>query len=437
MPDPISSPAVAENETAALLELLEADAKENKVHARQLSKQLHASEARLEKTSNLLDFALRDLRKSERDVAELSEMNAALEAKLQVEVKRGHAAAQRNAALEAKLQAEVKRGHTAAQIGVQAQHGFQAMKKSVVELRAAIFAVGTAPTRSNRGEFLLPTLEEAAAHAAAQLGAVSTAALKVQHELASTIARTAAYQACSADASPLTGAPLEHSKELQQIAGKLQQPVDKEPPRKDAKLLSPPRHCQGETQYEDKGSSLPPQESSGAGRRDAAMQPDRYDIKGSTKLDDLKAVIADALAPMAAAAKLAAASGAGSKRNATWWQEERARAAKRAVKKHEEEPCIYVCKFSGCGKSYASTDAVRKHCRKQHGEWLVSLGNQGMTELYCQRIVTSKPETLESKSGASHWDDERPAVPDDACASEEGTLLRLPDACMDVWEAAF
>ena len=30
----------------------------------------------------------------------------------------------------------------------------------------------------------------------------------------------------------------------------------------------------------------------------------------------------------------------------------------------------FRCKYPGCRKLYASTDAVRKHCRKRHLEWL-------------------------------------------------------------------
>ena len=49
----------------------------------------------------------------------------------------------------------------------------------------------------------------------------------------------------------------------------------------------------------------------------------------------------------------------------------------------------FLCKFPGCGKGYASTDAVRKHCRQRHLEWLRRLGH-GCPALYC------------------HWGDEKP-----------------------------
>jgi len=34
------------------------------------------------------------------------------------------------------------------------------------------------------------------------------------------------------------------------------------------------------------------------------------------------------------------------------------------------EEAIFTCKFPGCTRQYASTDGVRKHCRKSHPEWL-------------------------------------------------------------------
>lgn len=50
----------------------------------------------------------------------------------------------------------------------------------------------------------------------------------------------------------------------------------------------------------------------------------------------------------------------------------------------------FRCKFPGCRKLYASTDAVRKHCRKRHLDWLrqidrYSAHERGMPKpaLYC------------------------------------------------------
>jgi len=36
----------------------------------------------------------------------------------------------------------------------------------------------------------------------------------------------------------------------------------------------------------------------------------------------------------------------------------------------DEPNAIYTCKFPGCDRQYASTDGVRKHCRKSHPDWL-------------------------------------------------------------------
>merc|ERR1719424_2214941 len=43
----------------------------------------------------------------------------------------------------------------------------------------------------------------------------------------------------------------------------------------------------------------------------------------------------------------------------------------------------YRCK--ACGREYASTDAVRKHARQNHTEWLREMG-QGSPLLYCTPI---------------------------------------------------
>jgi len=48
------------------------------------------------------------------------------------------------------------------------------------------------------------------------------------------------------------------------------------------------------------------------------------------------------------------------------------------------DPSIkFYCRFPGCKKGYASTDAVRKHCRQRHLEWLRRLGH-GCPALYCR-----------------------------------------------------
>jgi len=50
----------------------------------------------------------------------------------------------------------------------------------------------------------------------------------------------------------------------------------------------------------------------------------------------------------------------------------------------KSDPSIrFYCRFPRCGKGYASTDAVRKHCRQRHLEWLRRLGH-GCPALYCR-----------------------------------------------------
>jgi len=54
------------------------------------------------------------------------------------------------------------------------------------------------------------------------------------------------------------------------------------------------------------------------------------------------------------------------------------------------EEAIFTCKFPGCTRQYASTDGVRKHCRKSHPEWLrevdLDKGNLGCRwAAYCTR----------------------------------------------------
>ena len=49
---------------------------------------------------------------------------------------------------------------------------------------------------------------------------------------------------------------------------------------------------------------------------------------------------------------------------------------------------MYECLFPGCGRRYASSDATRKHARKQHRGWLESLPAQGPTH-YCREVPGS------------------------------------------------
>jgi len=65
----------------------------------------------------------------------------------------------------------------------------------------------------------------------------------------------------------------------------------------------------------------------------------------------------------------------------------RPRSASRADSSRSASPAIpgrnYVCRQ--CHREYASTDAVRKHCRQNHPEWLREQG-QGCPTLYCQIV---------------------------------------------------
>lgn len=65
--------------------------------------------------------------------------------------------------------------------------------------------------------------------------------------------------------------------------------------------------------------------------------------------------------------------------------------------------CRFQCRFPGCEKLYASRDAVRKHCRKRHLDWLRHLDELAVCErnlpkpsLYCRwgeiNLVTAGEE---------------------------------------------
>ena len=48
----------------------------------------------------------------------------------------------------------------------------------------------------------------------------------------------------------------------------------------------------------------------------------------------------------------------------------------------------FTCRHPGCKKAFGSSDAVRKHCRKEHSDWLRSLPNLGPTT-YCMPAPAS------------------------------------------------
>lgn len=79
----------------------------------------------------------------------------------------------------------------------------------------------------------------------------------------------------------------------------------------------------------------------------------------------------------------------------------------------------YVCRK--CHREYASTDAVRKHCRQNHAEWLRERG-QGCPTLYCT-VVDAAP-TPDGFAPAAVVDATPSAVlPACSLASEDPTTL--------------
>lgn len=59
---------------------------------------------------------------------------------------------------------------------------------------------------------------------------------------------------------------------------------------------------------------------------------------------------------------------------------------------------MYACRF--CNREYASTDAVRKHARMVHPEWIKAQG-QGCASLYCTPIVDAPLVLREPQSTAA------------------------------------
>merc|ERR1719231_1731367 len=57
----------------------------------------------------------------------------------------------------------------------------------------------------------------------------------------------------------------------------------------------------------------------------------------------------------------------------------------------------YMC--NQCGREYASTDAVRKHARQNHPEWLKDQG-QGCPSLYCT-VIEGPSGTQQAVDGAA------------------------------------
>ena len=72
------------------------------------------------------------------------------------------------------------------------------------------------------------------------------------------------------------------------------------------------------------------------------------------------------------------------------------RSASRADSSRSASPAIpgrsYICRK--CHREYASTDAVRKHCRQNHSEWLREQG-QGCPTLY-STVIDAPPATFDA-----------------------------------------
>ena len=79
----------------------------------------------------------------------------------------------------------------------------------------------------------------------------------------------------------------------------------------------------------------------------------------------------------------------------------------------------FYCRFPGCDKGYASTDAVRKHARKCHPSWLLLVGDGGPTSY--------------SRPAASHGGrNSSPIDPTDEL--ERACSAPLMDTCMKPWQ---
>jgi len=68
---------------------------------------------------------------------------------------------------------------------------------------------------------------------------------------------------------------------------------------------------------------------------------------------------------------------------------------------------LYLCRK--CNREYASTDAVRKHARQNHGDWLKEQGT-GATSLYCIVVDPPAPAAAVASPAAATPDAPTPAV---------------------------
>ena len=68
---------------------------------------------------------------------------------------------------------------------------------------------------------------------------------------------------------------------------------------------------------------------------------------------------------------------------------------------------IFSCKFPGCGREYASRDAVRKHCRLRHLDWLRSLDKGVAVEHQLVRPDKKRPKgAAQQEANAARSSDE-------------------------------
>ena len=67
---------------------------------------------------------------------------------------------------------------------------------------------------------------------------------------------------------------------------------------------------------------------------------------------------------------------------------------------------IFSCKFPGCGREYASRDAVRKHCRLRHLDWLRSLDKGVAVEHQLVRPDKKRKGAAQQEANATRSSDE-------------------------------
>lgn len=110
----------------------------------------------------------------------------------------------------------------------------------------------------------------------------------------------------------------------------------------------------------------------------------------------------------------------------------------------QDEGRVFCCRFPGCGKSYASTDGVRKHCRKQHSQWLHDLDEAAKgshtgtlkSELYCLIRPADDAERMPRKRARpAAAATEKPAEVARKCGPCEDSPP-LASVAKDEWETA-